>query len=723
MFKNLPLGKKILYAMLAVVTAMLLLAIVIFSITMSDVTDLQEEASRKLSQTTGEMSSEYMAEQTKTLLQDMAVEKATIADAIFSEFESAVCTAADVATQIYSNPENYGPRPVPLPDASREGELTMQVLYSAKTDPNDPAIVRELEMIGNVQDTLMAINANQDIMVSLYIATESGFMVQADYIPAEKYDAEGNLMPLEAKERPWYRGASLLKRPYFTPVTKDAHTPRLGIMCGVPVIVNGELKGVAGAGMYLDNMEELVRGIGVGNTGYACIINQEGRVLFSTQEEGTLAAVADGEDLRHCGNVALAQVVTNASFGFKDVNLIEIDGVMSYVAFAPMKTVGWSLFMVLPQEEVEAPTRQLLDSLDSVSDQTLQEGRSRMERATVFLLALFGIAVAVAGSISMKLSKTIVKPIHLLTEKVSGISGDTLDFKWDLETGDETQTLAESFSSMTQRMNEYIEHIRTITAEKERVGAELSLAQRIQKSMLPSIFPPFPDRAEIDIFASMDPAKEVGGDFYDYFFIDDDHLGLVMADVSGKGIAAALFMTISKITLQNFATQNLSPAEVLRRTNDMICANNAADMFVTVWIGVLELSTGKLTAANAGHEYPVVRYPDKPYEVVKDPHGFVVGGFEGETYEEYELQLAPDSRLFLYTDGLPEAKSGGGARDMYGMDRLIDALNEDPGSSPAQTLARIDASVSAFVGDEEQFDDLTMLCLEYRGAHSENEAK
>ncbi|MBQ2096333.1 MAG: hypothetical protein II474_10550, partial [Firmicutes bacterium] len=477
--KSRSLGKKILYAMLAVVSIMLLLAVLIFIFTMNGIDRMQTESNRELNRTIGRLSSDYMSEETMRLMQDMAVEKATIADGIFSEFENCVKEAAHVAEQIYNNPQNYSPRPVPLPDASREGQLTMQVLYSAKTDPEDPEIKRELGLLGNVQDTLMAINANQDIMVSIYVATESGFMVQADFIPAEKYDEAGNLMPLEAKERPWYRGAAILKRPYFTPVTKDAHTPRLGIMCGAPVFKDGEVVAVAGAGMYLENMEELVEGIDVGTNGFACIMNRDGQILFSTAQEGSLAAVTNGADLRKSEDRALAQVATNASIGFKGVNLINIDGVPSYVAFAPMKTVGWSLFIVLPQEEVEAPTKQLLTNLESQTSQAMQDGRNQIENATWMLLGLFGVAVAMAIWISVRLSRDIVHPIQVLTEKVKAIEGDTLDFTWDLSTGDETQQLAESFGSMTQRMNEYIEDIQTITAEKERVGAELSLAQRI----------------------------------------------------------------------------------------------------------------------------------------------------------------------------------------------------------------------------------------------------
>ena len=177
-------------------------------------------------------------------------------------------------------------------------------------------------------------------------------------------------------------------------------------------------------------------------------------------------------------------------------------------------------------------------------------------------------------------------------------------------------------------------------------------------------------------------------------------------------------MTICMITLKNFATQDLPPAEVLRKANEMICANNSADMFVTVWIGVLELSTGRLTAANAGHEYPIVKLPGGAYEIVKDKHGFVVGGLEDETYENYELQLQPGSKLFLYTDGLPEAKGPGETTDMFGMDRLLAALNADPDADPHQTLSNMNGAVAAFVQDEEQFDDLTMLCLEYKGPRS-----
>ena len=249
--------------------------------------------------------------------------------------------------------------------------------------------------------------------------------------------------------------------------------------------------------------------------------------------------------------------------------------------------------------------------------------------------------------------------------------------------------------------------------ERERVSTEMQTAKMIQGSMLPHVFPPFPDRTEFDIYAVMNPAREVGGDFYDFFLIDDDHLGLVMADVSGKGIPAALFMMVSKNIVQSCAKLGHSAAEILTRTNDEICSSNQADMFVTVWVGILELSTGRLTAANAGHEYPAIRQPDGVFELYKDRHGLVIGGMEDVSYKEYELQLKPGAKLFVYTDGVPEAEDA--QKKMFGTERMVNALNEDPDASPEQILKNVLRAVDGFVKDAEQFDDLTMMCVEYRG--------
>ena len=211
----------------------------------------------------------------------------------------------------------------------------------------------------------------------------------------------------------------------------------------------------------------------------------------------------------------------------------------------------------------------------------------------------------------------------------------------------------------------------------------------------------------------MDPAKEVGGDFYDFFLIDESHLALAIADVSGKGVPAALFMMISKILVQNAAMAALSPAEVLRAVNNQICANNREEMFITVWFGILDTATGKITAANAGHEYPALMTSGGAFELLKDKHGFVIGGMEDIRYRDYELSLTPGSKLFLYTDGVPEATNA--ENELFGTDRMLRALNEQPSAPPEKILKNVRRAVDGFVKDAEQFDDLTMLCVEYKG--------
>ena len=339
------------------------------------------------------------------------------------------------------------------------------------------------------------------------------------------------------------------------------------------------------------------------------------------------------------------------------------------------------------------------------------------------LLCNIGIAIFLIILISITIyhyvvRKQIIAPIVTLTDAADGLVRNLREegckpFSVNVHTGDEIDVLARSFEQMDEKLLEYIRENAAITAEKERIGTELALASRIQEDMLPSTFPPFPDRSEIDLYATMKPAKDVGGDFYDFFKISENVVGLVMADVSGKGIPAALFMMMSKIMVQNFALTLGGPGEVLQKVNDQICTNQVEEMFVTVWLGFLDLRTGLLTAANAGHEYPILMAPGGEFELLKDRHGLVVGGMEGYPYQEYQLKLEAGSRLFLYTDGLPEATDT--ENRMFGIERTLKSLNEVKNGTPREVLDHVTKSVADFVGNAPQFDDTTMLCLDYRG--------
>ena len=346
--------------------------------------------------------------------------------------------------------------------------------------------------------------------------------------------------------------------------------------------------------------------------------------------------------------------------------------------------------------------------------------QDRHEFLARLLGILAGATLLLIVLLVLGITRAVVRPINTLSaaadafvsEKRESGAGASAISQLAIRTGDEIENLSHSIQKMEQDINRYIDNLSRVTAEKERIGAELNVATQIQASMLPCIFPAFPSRREFDIYATMTPAKEVGGDFYDFFLVDDDHLALVMADVSGKGVPAALFMVIAKTLLKNAVQTGLGPKAALEKVNNQLCENNEAEMFVTVWLGVYEISSGKLVAANAGHEKPAILRADGKFELYSDKHGFVLAGMENTRYREYALQLEAGDALFVYTDGVAEATDA--RNTLYGTQRMLDALNRNPGAGPEALLRQVKADIDAFVGEAPQFDDITMLALKVK---------
>lgn len=347
--------------------------------------------------------------------------------------------------------------------------------------------------------------------------------------------------------------------------------------------------------------------------------------------------------------------------------------------------------------------------------------KNRQEFLQNLCLVLLGITIVICLLILAGINRILLVPVKSLSQaaalfvkdKESTKKTQTAISQLNIHTGDEIEELSEAIKTMEMEINDYIDHLTEVTAEKERMGAELNIATQIQASMLPCIFPAFPDRNEFDIYASMDPAKEVGGDFYDFFLIDEDHIALVMADVSGKGVPAALFMVIAKTLLKNTAQSGISPKEVLSQVNTQLCENNEAEMFVTVWLGIMQISTGHMVCANAGHEYPAIRRVGGQYELLHDKHGFVLAGMEGSRHREYEITLEKGDSLFVYTDGVPEATNA--ENELFGTDRMLEALNQNPDAASEEVIREVQKAMEVFVKQAPQFDDITMLSMIYKG--------
>ena len=330
---------------------------------------------------------------------------------------------------------------------------------------------------------------------------------------------------------------------------------------------------------------------------------------------------------------------------------------------------------------------------------------------------MFSLAIGVIGLVLTSvlllvfLYRKAILPVASIQKSLRGYIADKDSEKiiGRMETitaRNEIGSLSDDISLMAKEIDRYTGEVAKLSAEHERIATELNLAAEIQDGQLSKDFPEDP---HYQLFASMDPAKEVGGDFYDFFLIDKDHLAIEIADVAGKGVPAALFMMMCKNMLKQYAIMGLSPAEVLRRSNNDICQNNQNDMFVTVWFGIYEISSGRLTEANAGHEYPVVCQGSEGFSLIRRKHGMALGVMEGLNYKEYEFSLNKGDLIFVYTDGVPEAADC--ANKLFGTDRMLEALNRVSDRSPQKLLQEVRSSVNRFVGDAPQFDDMTMLCL------------
>ena len=331
----------------------------------------------------------------------------------------------------------------------------------------------------------------------------------------------------------------------------------------------------------------------------------------------------------------------------------------------------------------------------------------------MFLISFCIIAVTMAAYIVF-VRKTITRPISRLADFTQEIteSGKFENQRITMKTGDEIEALSDSFNFMMEELENYIANLSKVTAEKERIGTELDIARNIQASMLPCIFPAFPDRKEFDIYATMTPAKEVGGDFYDFFMVDETHLAIVMADVSGKGVPAALFMVIGKTLIKDHTTPGRDLGEVFSTVNNLLCEANSEGLFITAFEGVLDLVTGEFCFVNAGHEMPFICKAGASFEAYKIRPGFVLAGFEDMNYKAGSMTLDVGDLIFQYTDGVTEATNV--ENQLYGMERLEQVLNRVKDRTPSEILPEVKKDIDAFVGEAPQFDDITMLCVEYK---------
>ena len=628
-------------------------------------------------------------------LTNTIADKAALADAKFGKYEEFLQNYVRILEEYYDHPEDFVPQEVLPPDAKNQDHLTMQrYLRDENVSLDDPRVQDEIAYFGNLEPMWRSLNElNIGVIATMYLGTESGVMVSYDRDSALGVPESGTESYFDYSESDWYVKARDTSRSGFTDLYADSYGRGIMVTAYAPFYNGDDFAGAVCIDMLISDIYESIVSIDLGDGGEVFLIDNQGSTV-DMNDKNKLVNISDiVSDQKVIGSVRQQR------------NGFTLTGDGRFYVYAVVESTGWMLTISIPQATVLA---------------SVYEMNSNIGRAMLIFIIGFLIIIIAVSILAVKFSKKLTKPLEELGKDAQIISGGDLDHRAYAYHNDEIGDLANRFNDMAGSLKTYIKELTTVTAEKERIGAELNVATQIQADMLPRIFPAFPDRDEFDIYATMDPAKEVGGDFYDYFLIDDDHIALVMADVSGKGVPAALFMVIAKTLIKNHALMGCySPAEILKSANEQLCEGNEAELFVTVWMAIIQISTGKGLAANAGHEHPVIKRAGGQYELVEYRHSPAVATMEGIRFREHEFQIYPGDSLYVYTDGVPEATNAENV--LFGPERMLEALNSNPDATPQELLRNVRRDIDIFVGRAPQFDDITMLNFLYNGPQKNDE--
>ncbi len=635
---------------------------------------------------------------------------------------------------IIKHPDKYGERNVAPPSKDNADKYTLQVLYAdsaARDNEDGNRLIRKLAGLAPMMEEI--ISGTDGMTKDVYIALPNGICLVMDDYSDIKVDENGDQVEYDPRTRPWYKAAEQKGDFAFSLVAPSFFLGIPELEYSVPIYVDGELAAVLQGSTKISRIQEMLENVYRGETGFTVLISDEGRLIFSNNRSGDLAMgrdVADSDDypadisgyIDDIENEELKEFIKAASKEDSGFGKVMVDGEEYYAGYAAMKTINWTQMTFIAKSELERPTEWLLESMDKADRDTREEYRDEFQKVMIISLAGVIVLILVTVAASVRFSGKLSAPIRTMTGRVREMTGEEFKFKMEdaYRTGDEIEVLAGTFENLSDRMKDYIDRILVFTAEKEHMAAELDVAASIQANMLPVDFPLFPDQSQFSLHASMTPAKEVGGDFYDAFLLDDDHLCMVIGDVSGKGVPAALFMVISKTMIKNRAQMGGTPAQILHDVNNSLCEGNKEMMFVTVWLGILTISTGEVIETSAGHECPAVRKAGGDYSLIEKPHGLVLGVISGSEYEDDVFLLNPGDSLFVYTDGLTDA-SGKGER--LGSKRMLDILNAHRDDPPELLIGSVWKDVDRFVNGEEQFDDLTVMSVMYHGGDSDAKNK
>jgi len=621
--------------------------------------------------------------------------KAEHIEEMFEKYEIYLENISSHASDMKSKPEVFSETPYHLSFSAQAGSQTPFLLYSSDADKEN--LSKEAGVTANIGLTLHRITSRDDVVSDAYYATDSGlFFVSSN----KKFLVEND--SFDYKQRDWYKNAKKSGEIYISKVHSDPFGRDEIICITKPVYSeNGEFIGVAGVNIRAEKFKEQLAYTDFLDCCFT-IFDENGEFVISSEK----CSSETGKDIAGF----ISEDIFRTPSGTKH---LEIEKQHIHIAHARLKEHKWIVVAYMNNEIAAAPSIMLKNGIIALSQEVSDEVMKSMLSTCIFGLVSLILLLVLTYILGITLSKKITKPIATLTDSVKNITHGNLEFNCDIKTGDEIEDLSDAFRNMTEELKEYIDKVKSESKAKEHHKAELEIAKKIQMSILPNNAKDFDINTEFEIATSIIPAKGVGGDFYDYFMVDDEHLAITIADVSGKGVPAALFMMISKTLISNKTKPNMSPGEILTEVNRLLCINNDAAMFVTAFLGILNIKTGEFRYSNAGHTPPFVYRYKEGFDNLSVTKNLFLAGDEDTLYKTDSITLDKGDMIFLYTDGVTEASTK--EKKQYGKKRLYNLLNSFAAEHMTleEIIANITEDIYEFVYGADQADDITMLITRF----------
>ena len=675
--------------------------------------------------------------QIKATLTELAEAKAQFIDREMSVTREDVTILSEAMTYIISHPENYSPKNLPDPRTDPVHNAEPYIIYAPDIRDNvTPEMQNEIALAANIREILGEIlKSYEGYHATAFVGSKNGWYICARLVDTDLSEnktisfSHERIYEFDPRKRPWYISAEKAGRPVISDLyrTIESNGSYQQIGASAPFYdAAGNFAGVVGLDLSSKEIYDLVDET-IDSDDCSFVLNQHGEIIFVTHNYSALS-VQNG-DLRESSEKSLAAAAERMLDGESGVLPVTVAGEDFYLAFAPMTETKWSFGLLVPEAQISSLSQGTRDYFMNEINQLQNLLREEYSYLTWLLVGIPASLLLILFLLGTKLSRRFAKPINELSDgvrEITSLIGENFTEKTfkklDIKTGDEIEDLANDFNKMTENLKAQMLNLEKETAEKQRIATGLDVATEIQLGMLPKNFS-VDENGRVDLFATMTPAKEVGGDFYDFYKFGENHVVITVADVSGKGIPAAMFMVSAKNMLSNFAMtlyQSDGLAAAVEAANEKLCANNDAMMFLTAFVGILDLESGEFTFVNAGHNPPVIYRAEKnSCEFLDVKKNFVLGPMDGIPFVEQKISFKRGDLLFVYTDGVTEALNV--KNEEYLPDRLINFMNStkcDCRADLKTLLKEIRGDVADHVGEAEQSDDITLFAFRYNGGNS-----